>query len=1607
MRRAMVLAMTLAAAVAAAEWRAFLEGEPERQKRDDRVFETLDRLFQAEAGATPEDRPLIGLYATLTLSRARWQFRRDDAPPEPPVWEPGTKSQAWTRGQALLLLRERTAALTNAFGRLALTPATPFLGISRAAAPCGAGSALAVAWADLFAEDGDLADAAAGKALAVARAAGDDATEACIRLSAIRREDDADAQGRAWRDFLAERTWPADIRAQVWLALADTETNAVERVRLLADAHALATRHDLKEEALRALDAMRRAEVTLSGFPRLVLPGEPFAVTASFRNAARLWARTDGGVWRECALPKAEPYVWHVADVRMPALTPGEHRIDFRVDRSAPELRDAVESVTVTAAPFVAARVSADPILVYVADLATGRPLAGATVRHRGREAVTGATGLADLGPAPERGGGHGEETPRVTVSWRGQTLSVPDNVTKPWRARGDTRWETLSDRALYRPGDTVRVEVIALAARGERFVPDAAREGQAATLVLRGQTADGQRELGAQAVTFSPTGACDAAFALPETFSGSLSLALREEGDNAREQSVSVGFAEVAAFKAPSFTVSLRQADGGVPTRVAGEARDLTGLPLAGARVAWTARPNDGSGPAEGETTVAADGSFAVEVPIAHPDRPFFATVSAAVVAANGERQEARLWVDRPAHGFDFDLFPDPWAVEGEPFDVAIGSRWGSAGTLIAHPAGDMAATNILARADFRLAPDAKDGAPGVSLPLTLPAGAMTLEAVSGAVTNRTELLVLPKNGDLAVFGANGPNALVTTRTRDTGALAVGETLEGFAAIAGKGAAFLSVVTRAGPARIVPLDGPFFTLPVTADLAPAFALVVYGFDGATLRRDSRMLRVEPPEALTLTATRFAEVARPGSAQTWEIAVDDPDAELVVACADAALDALRAPAWPIGGAWCASWWHSPFDDLRDYFPPAYLTVSEPLPSDFRTPWGPTLFAPEPAAANTVTLGPVPIILRRAAKSEAAAAEDAAEAGGAAADAGPPPLRRDFAKTALWAPQKRLEDGKAVFSFTLPDTLTTWRLRAFAFTPDGRIGTLTRDCVARLDVMLRPYLPRVLRVGDSLTLDVALTNATDTPRDTWVSLNRGTRRPVRLPPGGTVSVPFAVRAQPVPGTQVFAFETEGDAVRLEIPVLDDRVPIDDFYPFTLVDTRPVTLRVSEPAAGTTLTLRLSPAPAKAVADALAATLEARCGSCDTVFEKLAAAALLRKLGIPRPVADEREDRWLDTLLAAREGRAWPWFPGGRADTCVTAEICVGAARLHTLGLLPEDLREAVLDTLGSDAPMGFAAWAYARAAFADVAPVREDLSDRLFRAYRAAGSVQERRLIAIAAARLGVRHVAEQGLRDLLDAAIRPKAGAPTNDWGLWWPQERVWWRWWDTPIESHALGVELLLAAGRGEDARDAARWLLQHRRLNDWGSARATAWAAFAILAAAPQDADAGETPRILREDTPFAGGRAVTLARQTPGTTFGALHAHCTLPLGQVPPSPMPEDAALTLTRTVSPADAKVGDTLEVTLTVTAAQPFTHIHLRDERPADTEPAEQLPHWDVSSGAWVVSDDVGTDFFLDRLPRGVTVFRYRLKRTHAGVCAPGLATLRPTHAPDFAVRTR
>ena len=104
------------------------------------------------------------------------------------------------------------------------------------------------------------------------------------------------------------------------------------------------------------------------------------------------------------------------------------------------------------------------------------------------------------------------------------------------------------------------------------------------------------------------------------------------------------------------------------------------------------------------------------------------------------------------------------------------------------------------------------------------------------------------------------------------------------------------------------------------------------------------------------------------------------------------------------------------------------------------------------------------------------------AGGVAGGEAPPVvLRSNFAETAFWKPQLLTgADGSATIEFTVPDSVTSWRVWVAALSQTLASGYVEKNAESVKELMVRPYLPRFLREGDVARLKVVVNSAGETP-----------------------------------------------------------------------------------------------------------------------------------------------------------------------------------------------------------------------------------------------------------------------------------------------------------------------------------------------------------------------------------------------------------------------------------------------------------------------------------------------------------------------------------------------
>ncbi len=564
--------------------------------------------------------------------------------------------------------------------------------------------------------------------------------------------------------------------------------------------------------------------------------------------------------------------------------------------------------------------------------------------------------------------------------------------------------------------------------------------------------------------------------------------------------------------------------------------------------------------------------------------------------------------------------------------------------------------------------------------------------------------------------------------------------------------------------------------------------------------------------------------------------------------------------------------------------------------------------------------------------------DAAGGGGGRESAGYE-VRRDFRPVAVWRGDLVTDErGRAKIAFSLPDSLTTYRILAVAMAGVEEFGGGEAEIGVTKPLGLEPALPRFLRPGDEARASVVVRNRTGAAQEVEVTLHVQAESAVRLRGGatrvakvaalGSAEVGFGVRAER-PGSARLRFSAEGwagerDQIELVLPVRPI-LPAETVATFFAVeDTAVQVVEVPAPAdvfpGSGGLTVRVSASllgGAHVGAQWLAAY---RFGCAEQVASQVLGLSAAQRLGAG-PLAVGEDGRPLPAFVASAVARLtacqqWDggfalWPGGGASQPAVSAHVLWALAEARRAGAVVNEATlargAAYLSRLLRAAPAaGGPSWStrvLAAHTLVSVGKGEPGFFQGLYDERRVAGSSWGRAVLA--AAMLAV-NAADPRARDLVREtrralAVEARAAhleepAPSWGWEVFWGDGRGTAAALLAELE-HGSGAEIAdrlarglvdrLTRGEGHTTHDVA-WTLQalaaFRERREGQGARGRVSVALAAeeilrgeLAAPPRDtaeADVSMAALLARAER---SGRRLPLEVKLAGE--GTAHASVTL--------------------------------------------------------------------------------------------------------------------------------
>ena len=778
------------------------------------------------------------------------------------------------------------------------------------------------------------------------------------------------------------------------------------------------------------------------------------------------------------------------------------------------------------------------------------------------------------------------------------------------------------TDRAIYRPGQTVNVSLVAW--QVEHKTQHSVIANETITLSLRDVNG---KEVAQKQVTTNPLGVASAQFVLPDhlltgrfTVESSLAGSVRFSVEEYKRPTFQVEFDEVTTAYHVGDTVEVK-----------GTARSFAGVPVGGAEVKYSVvrRPsfwwwhhNDMSAEelVADTATTDADGCFTIRVPMVVPNREkeqaresFFYNfrITANVTDGAGETRhgETSLPLSNRATAFSLTM---PNQVEADSVATLTFNYLNNAGKPI---------EGVV---NYTIDGEKRQRTAAANKPVQLQAsrlasGRHTVVATCGTDTLTHEFVVFSMRdkrpavethdwfyASASEFPLDGKPIYIQMGATDSVqhivyTLVAGDQLIESGTIDQSNA----ILTRTFIYKEEYGDGALFTC-------------AWVHDGVLYRHQAELKKPLPDKRLLVEWTTFRDRLTPGQQEEWTLRVTHPDgtpaqASLMATLFDQSLDEILKHQWtftplmwrniPYTGWYGSEAARLHFFDQHFGHADENFQLSRFDESVFPH-WlyvmrirGIRLMSKQAARNDVAVMEAAPMMA--SAKMQLADTEESADElaevvtvgygkqeskgqTGAVDDmpAGTPEpqLRENLNETAFFYPALLADStGHIALRFRLPESVTTWRFMGLAHDAQLNYGLLEASAVAKKQVMVQPNMPRFLRQGDVASIAARLVNTTNQSINGTARLQLidpatdqvvfATEQPFQVEGEKTGSVNFHVGALDSFHLSLYVcrITAEGqgfsDGEQHYLPILPNREQVITTYPFTL--HRPGTKTIETP------------------------------------------------------------------------------------------------------------------------------------------------------------------------------------------------------------------------------------------------------------------------------------------------------------------------------------------------------------------------------------------------------------------------------------------------------------
>ena len=311
-------------------------------------------------------------------------------------------------------------------------------------------------------------------------------------------------------------------------------------------------------------------------------------------------------------------------------------------------------------------------------------------------------------------------------------------------------------------------------------------------------------------------------------------------------------------------------------------------------------------------------------------------------------------------------------------------------------------------------------------------------------------------------------------------------------------------------------------------------------------------------------------------------------------------------------------------------------------------------------------------------------------------------------------------------------------------------------------------------------------------------------------------------------------------------------------------------------------------------------------------------------------------------------------------------------------------------------------------------------------------------IALIQFRTGDKLVANKILKSLEENSIT------SDELGMYWKENTAGYYYYQAPVETQALLIETFSEIENNTKTIDSLKiWLLKNKQTNRWKTTKATSEAVYALLLNGSEwisvtdmvDINLGDIkiePSKMKDVAIEAGTgyfktswnnqeitpkmADVTITKKGNGIAWGGMYWQYFEDLDKITSAETPlklkkklflkvnSDTGKELKEIKKETRLKLGDLVTIRIELRVDRTMEFIHMKDMRASGVEPINILSQykWKDGLGYYESTKDAATNFFFDRLPKGIYVFEYDLRVNNAGNFSNGISSIQCMYAPEF-----